>query len=286
MKLASYQSGDTPSYGIVTDDGIIDLGRRIGDRFPDLRALLAGGESAMRVHADASPDHALNELTWRPVIPNPGQILCVGLNYRRHVEEVGRPLGEWPTIFLRVSQSQIGHQQPIIRPLVSDMLDYEGELAVIVGRGGRHIPAGGAFDHIAGYSLYNDVSVRDWQRHSAQYTAGKNFPATGPFGPWLVTADEIPHPAELELTTRVNGEVVQHASVSELLFPIPELIAYVSTFTELRPGDVLITGTPSGVGSMREPQLWLRPGDLVEVEVPGVGTLANSVEAEPARPGD
>lgn len=280
MRLASFQVGGQASYGLVSDDGIVDLRMRLGAQAPDLRVLLARGIERARDHAQAAPDYRLDAVKWLPVIPDPPAIYCIGLNYRAHAEEVGRPAGDWPAVFLRLPTSQIGHLQPIVRPRVSTELDYEGELAVIIGHPGRHIAPDDALDHIAGYAVYNDASVRDWQRHSAQYTPGKNFPATGGFGPWLVTSDEVPDPVDLELITRLNGNVVQYAPLSELIFPIPEIIAYLSQFTELEAGDVIITGTPAGVGSMREPNLWLVPGDTIEVDIRGVGTLVNTVVDE------
>ena len=279
MRLASYVVEARSTYGVVVEGGIIDLGRRMGPGVPDLATYIALGADPGHA-AGVGPDHAIDEIDWAPVVPNPSQILCVGLNYRAHVEEVGRPLGQFPTIFLRVAASLTAHRQPIIRPRVSDQLDFEGELAVVIGRPGRHIAEAEALAHVAGYAPYNDASVRDWQRHSGQYTAGKNFPSTGAFGPWLVTADEIADPAALEVTTRLDGRVVQHAPLSELVFPIPRLISYLSAFTALRPGDVIVTGTPAGVGSMRVPPLWMAPGDTVEVEVAGVATLVNPVVAE------
>jgi 2-keto-4-pentenoate hydratase/2-oxohepta-3-ene-1,7-dioic acid hydratase in catechol pathway len=277
MRLASFLRAGEPSYGIIREDGVVDLGTRLGG---DLRGLLATGVDSAREFAGEHPDFALVDARWLPVIPNPAAIYCIGLNYRAHVEEVGRALGEWPAVFLRLAASQTAHLEPIVRPRVSEQLDFEGELAAIVGLGGRHIDASTALEHIAGYSLYNDGSVRDWQRHSAQYTAGKNFAATGGFGPSLVTSDEVGDPSRLELTTRLNGEVVQHAPLSDLIFTIPQIVAYISTFSALEPGDVIVTGTPSGVGSSRDPKLWLRPGDTIEVEVPSVGKLSNPVVDE------
>ncbi len=183
-------------------------------------------------------------------------------------------------MFTRFTDSQVGHGQPIIKPDVSDQVDYEGELAVVIGQGGHQIPEAAAMDHVAGYAAFNDVSVRDWQRHTTQFVPGKNFFHAGAFGPWLVTADELPEITAQELTTRVNGETVQHAPISDLLFPIPRLIAYISAFTPLSPGDVIATGTPGGVGFYRDPQLFLFPGDVVEVEISGIGTLRNLVAAE------
>jgi len=189
-------------------------------------------------------------------------------------------MSQYPVLFLRLPESQIGHLQPLLRPRVSQQLDFEGELAVVIGQPGRHIRASQALDHVAGYSIYNEASIRDWQKHTHQFTAGKNFSGTGAFGPWLVTPDEIPDPRKLTLTTRLNGAVMQHASVGDLIFPIEELIAYVSRITELRPGDVLVTGTPSGVGGLRTPPVWMQPGDLVEVEISQLGVLRNPVAEE------
>jgi 2-keto-4-pentenoate hydratase/2-oxohepta-3-ene-1,7-dioic acid hydratase in catechol pathway len=281
MRLASYRVDGRSSFGLITDQGAIDLPGRLASSATDLRALLAGGGAeAARPWATSAPDHALADLEFEPVIPNPSQILCVGLNYRAHAAEVGRPLDPHPAVFLRVAASQVGHGQPILRPRVSEALDYEGELALVIGKPGRYIPTDQALSHVAGYSLYNDASLRDWQRHAHQYTPGKNFPATGAFGPWLTTADEIPDPSVLEITTRVNGQVVQHAPLSDLIFSVPEVIAYLSNFTTLQPGDVIITGTPAGVGSMRKPPLWLKPGDRVEVAIPQIGVLSNPVAQE------
>jgi 2-keto-4-pentenoate hydratase/2-oxohepta-3-ene-1,7-dioic acid hydratase in catechol pathway len=223
---------------------------------------------------------AASEVLWRPVIPNPDKILCVGLNFLEHIREVGKKVEDYPLIFLRLTSTQVGHLQPIIRPKASDNLDYEGELAVIIGKSGRHISKEDALHHVAGYSIYNDASVRDWQRHTAQYTPGKNFPSTGGFGPWMVTADEIADPTQLHLTTRLNGDVVQDSGLDDLRFSISEIISYMSIFTELVPGDVIITGTPKGVGAARKPPLWMKPGDTVEVEISSIGTLRNPIVQE------
>jgi 2-keto-4-pentenoate hydratase/2-oxohepta-3-ene-1,7-dioic acid hydratase in catechol pathway len=280
MKLASYRIDGVAGFGAVVGDGIVDLGRRLGHA--DLRGLLSAdalAEVAMAIRG-ASPDVALADVEFLPVIPQPDKILCVGLNYRAHISEVGRAVEEHPVTFLRLAASQVGHRRPIVRPRVSRQLDYEGELAVIVGRRGRHIAPADAFAHLAGYSIYNDGSVRDWQRHTHQYTPGKNFAATGGFGPWLVTADEIADPYRLTLTTRLNGAVVQRTEVDDLLFRIEDIVAYVSTFAELLPGDVIVTGTPSGVGAARKPPLWMKPGDTVAVEISGIGTLENPIRDE------
>jgi 2-keto-4-pentenoate hydratase/2-oxohepta-3-ene-1,7-dioic acid hydratase in catechol pathway len=278
MKLTTFEHGGKQSYGVVVGEGIFDL----GDRAADLRALLAtdaldGLRDALK---GVEPDFGLDKVTFLPVIPNPDKILCVGLNCETHRAETGRPATDHPAIFTRFADTQIGHRQPILRPRVSSQLDYEGELAVIIGREGRYIPESQALGYIAGYACYNDVTVRDWQRHTPQFTPGKNFPATGAFGPWMVTADEISDLRNLTLTTRLNGKVVQHAAIGEMIFTIERLVAYVSSFTPLRPGDVICTGTPGGVGFKRQPALFMAPGDLVEVEVSGIGILSNRVQDE------
>jgi 2-keto-4-pentenoate hydratase/2-oxohepta-3-ene-1,7-dioic acid hydratase in catechol pathway len=249
-----------------------------GGIYGDLRSWLGGNNSAEGAKNAASV--SVSEVVWRPVIPNPDKILCVGLNFLEHIREVGKKIEDYPLIFLRMTSTQVGHLQPIIRPRVSENLDFEGELAVIVGEGGRHITKENALGHVAGYSIYNDASVRDWQKHTTQYTPGKNFPSTGGFGPWLVTADEIPDPTKLHLTTRLNGEIVQDSGLDDLRFSIPEIISYLSIFTELLPGDVIITGTPKGVGAARKPPLWMKPGDTVEVEISSIGKLRNPVVQE------
>jgi 2-keto-4-pentenoate hydratase/2-oxohepta-3-ene-1,7-dioic acid hydratase in catechol pathway len=267
---------------VVIGDQIADLGGPMGNRYSDLRSLLRGegvAEAAKTSHG-RTPTLSISEVEWLPVIPNPDKILCVGLNFREHIRETGRQIENHPVIFLRLTSSQVGHLQPILRPKVSEQLDFEGELAVIVGRAGRHIPSGKALSHVAGYSIYNDASVRDWQRHTHQYTPGKNFPATGAFGPWMVTADEIPDPSGLRLTTRLNDQIVQNSGLNDLVFNVSDLIGYISSFTELLPGDVIITGTPSGVGAARKPPLWMKPGDRVEVEISSIGTLCNPIKEE------
>ena len=282
MKLASFRIRGKETYGVITDDGVIDLAARSGDKYPDLKAFLAGNALAQARSAsnDARMDARLDEIEFLPVIPNPGKIVCIGHNYEEHRVETQREKTAHPSVFLRVAESQIGHEQPMILPRESTSLDYEGEIAIVIGRPGRRIPEANAWEHIAGYSCYNDGSVRDWQRHTTQWTAGKNFFATGAFGPWLVTADEIEPGAELELTTRLNGEVMQHATTEMLIFSIPELIAYCSTFTPLASGDVIVTGTPGGVGARRNPPVWMKLGDVVEVELSRVGVLRNTIGAE------
>lgn len=283
MKLISFIKDGRPSYGAVKDGGVVDLGRRFGDRWPTLRALLAAGAltEVERAVKEAAADFPLDGLELAPVIPDPDKIICVGLNYRDHVAETGRTITPNPALFARFAGSQIGHAQPLIKPTVSDKLDYEGELAVVIGKEGRHIPAERALEYIAGYSCYNDGSVRDWQLHTSQYLAGKTFAGTGAFGPWLVTSDEIPDPAALTLETRLNGEVVQQSKTELMITPVPELIAYISTVLPLLPGDIIVSGTPGGVGMKRTPPLYMRESDVVEVEISGIGVLRNTIAAEP-----
>jgi 2-keto-4-pentenoate hydratase/2-oxohepta-3-ene-1,7-dioic acid hydratase in catechol pathway len=281
MRLASFRGTNGSTYGLVTDQGIIDLGRRLGARYPDLRALIAGHAlDEARRFADEAADARLDRLDWLPVIPNPDKIVCVGLNYEEHRVETNRDKTEHPAVFLRLAESQVAHGAPLLLPPESTQLDYEGEIAVIVGAPGRRIPEARAWEHVFGYAPYNDGSVRDWQRHTVQWTAGKNFARTGGFGPWLVTADEIPPGTVLELTTRLNGAVMQRATTNMLIHSIPRLIAYISTWTTLLPGDVIVSGTPGGVGARRNPPVWMKAGDVVEVEVSQVGVLRNVVAAE------
>ncbi|MGY3551465.1 2-keto-4-pentenoate hydratase/2-oxohepta-3-ene-1,7-dioic acid hydratase in catechol pathway [Bradyrhizobium sp. USDA 4472] len=281
MKLLSFTADGRASFGAVKNNGVVDLGTRMPG-CASLRQLLETNrvfEAAALVAANA-PDRAIDKIAFAPVIPDPDKIICVGLNYRDHVAETGRTVTEKPALFARFACSHVGHMQPIVRPKVSDNFDYEGELALVIGKQGRHIPAGQALDHIAGYACYNEGSVRDWQRHTSQFLSGKTFANSGSFGPWLVTTDEIPDPSKLTLQTRLNGAVVQNTTTDLLITAIPELIAYISTISPLVPGDVIVTGTPGGVGLKRTPPLWMKPGDTVEVEISGIGVLRNSVIAE------
>lgn len=247
-----------------------------GDR--PLAARLDGGLP------ESEPDRAAGEplagARFAPPIPRPGAVWCVGLNYEDHRIETGKAKADYPTLFTRFPVCLVGHGEALLRPRVSEKLDYEGEFAVVIGKPGRHIPEDRALDHVAGYSCFDDASVRDYQAHSTQFGPGKNFYRTGGFGPWIVSADEIPDPQALSIETRLNGEVVQQSHTSQMSYPVRELIAYLSRITPLQPGDVIATGTPSGVGVARKPPLYLKPGDLVEVEIERVGTLRNPVEAE------
>ena len=282
MKLLSFVRDGAPTYGCLVDGCVIDLGRHFGSRAPDLKALIAAELVAeARAHASNVEDRlTLEGLALLPVIPNPGKIICVGLNYHEHVKETQRQTTEHPTLFLRVAESQVGHNQPLVRPIETAKFDYEGEIALVIGKSGRRIGAAQAWDHIAGYACYNDGSVRDWQAASNQWTAGKNFWHTGGFGPWMVTADEIAPGQELTLITRVNGQEMQRATTAMLIHSIPELLRHISVFTPLDAGDVIVTGTPGGIGARRTPPVFLSPGDVVEIEVSAIGTLVNEVAAE------
>jgi 2-keto-4-pentenoate hydratase/2-oxohepta-3-ene-1,7-dioic acid hydratase in catechol pathway len=278
MKLLSFSAGGRDWFGAASGDGVIALNDRVGQ--PSLRAALAAGATeAMRQAAKGTkPDYRLSEIKFLPVIPRPAKILCAGINYRSHAAETGRELPKQPSMFIRFPDTLVGHEGGMIRPNVSDNFDFEGELAVIIGKGGRAIAAERALDHVAGYTCFVDGSVRDYQKFSV--TSGKNFPGTGPLGPWLVTTDEIPDPSKLTLTTRLNGQQVQHSSTDLLIYSIPQIIAFCSNFTTLAAGDVIATGTPEGVGHSRKPPLWMKPGDLLEVEITRIGILRARVVNE------
>ncbi len=275
MKLASFVLNGTPTWGAVDGDSVIDL----GGLCPTLKQALAEGllDAAAERAAGSAPAAALADVALLPVVPDPDKIVCVGLNYKSHVEETGRSDSDYPVLFTRWADTQVGHGAPMIRPANSTAFDYEGELAVVIGREARHVAAADALAHVAGYSCYNDGSIRDWQRHTHQFTPGKNFPGTGGFGPWLVSADEIPDPSALRLTTRLNGQEVQSSTTDLLIFPVPVLIEYISGFTTLRPGDVIVTGTPGGVGFKRNPPLFMKDGDTIEVDIDRIGVLSNPV---------
>ena len=282
MRLASFDAGYGDTWGVVEDDFLLDVGQVLEKDARDLRSLLGLGSWRSRVEA-ALPQakrYALAAVRWRPVIVNPGKILCVGLNYETHRKETGRAEVVHPTIFARLASSQTAHLDPIRRPRVSTNLDFEGELAVVIGQPGRYINRAEAFEHVAGYSCYNDGSVRDWQYHTHQFTPGKNFPETGAFGPWMMTPDELGELAGLRISTQLNGAVVQEALLGQMIFDIPSIIEYCSSFTRLECGDVIATGTPGGVGAKRTPPLWMKPGDTVEVEIERLGILRNPVADE------
>jgi 2-keto-4-pentenoate hydratase/2-oxohepta-3-ene-1,7-dioic acid hydratase in catechol pathway len=278
MKLLSFAAGGKDYFGAVSGDGVLTLNDKIGA--PDLRAALAAGamDAMRKAVKDAKPDRKLADIKFLPVIPRPEKILCAGINYRSHAAEVGRELPKQPSMFVRFADTLVGHDGEMIRPTVSDNFDFEGELALVIGKPARYVKTEHALDHVAGYTCFVDGSVRDFQKFSV--TSGKNFPSTGPLGPWLVTTDEISDPGKLTLTTRLNGAQVQHSATDLLIYSIPQIIAFCSDFTALAPGDVIATGTPEGVGHSRKPPLWMKPGDTLEVEITGIGALRARVAEE------
>ncbi|MDP8990712.1 MAG: fumarylacetoacetate hydrolase family protein [Acidobacteriota bacterium] len=278
MRFVTYLKDGATGLAVRKGSDLIDL------EGCELRALLATGQAGLQ----RVPDLALrgrlldeSKLVYLPPIVAPPKIICVGLNYRDHVNEAKRATPLHPTFFVRFTRSLIAHGQPLVRPVVSEQFDFEGEVAVVIGRTGRHISKDDALDHIAGYSVFNDASVRDYQRRGEQWTLGKNFDGTGAFGPEFVTADELPRGAKgLKLVTRLNGVVVQSATIEEMIFDIPTLIASLSEVTTLEVGDVIVTGTPGGIGAARTPKLFMKHGDVCEVEFEGVGILRNPVRDE------
>ncbi len=285
MRVATYRRQDgTVSFGIVDGDDLYDTCDDFKRAYPDVKALLrADGLEMLKLAISSFQNCELSDVTLMPPLLNADKIICVGLNYRSHIAETGRELSKFPAVFTRHDSTLVGHGQPMIRPTASRMFDFEGELAVIIGTQGRRISRSDASRHVAGYACFNDGSLRDFQRHTSQFWAGKNFDQSGAFGPWLVTADEVPNIIEQKLLTRLNGQIVQSTSIGDLLFDIPALIEYLSVITELQPGDVIATGTPAGVGLFREPQLWMKPGDKIEIEISNVGLLSNVISDEIAQ---
>ena len=277
MRWLSFEAGGKASFGYLTTDGegVVDVGQRTG--IADLKSAIAQGLLEQGAAQGDEADFALADVTYLPTITNPDKIFCVGLNYKAHQEETGRGGEGVPTIFVRFAAAQMGHQAPMVRPKESNTLDFEGEIAMIIGKGGRRIARNDALNHVAGFGVYNDGSVREYQRHTSQFTPGKNFASTGGFGPWMMTPDEIGDLDEMEITTRLNGEVMQNSKASLIVHGFAELIEFCSTFIELAPGDVIVTGTPGGVGAARNPPVFMDEGDTIEVEVKPIGTLSNPV---------
>jgi 2-keto-4-pentenoate hydratase/2-oxohepta-3-ene-1,7-dioic acid hydratase in catechol pathway len=287
MKLVSYARAGHEGWGTLSpdrEDGVIELGARMA-AYPTLDALLAADavDEARTLAARLAPDLALADLRVRKPLARPGKVICVGVNYAERNEEYrdGSERPKWPSLFMRTPASLVAHGEPILRPPESEQLDYEGEIAIVIGRAGRRIPRAQAAAHVAGLTCMNEGTLRDWLRHGKfNVTQGKNFEASGAIGPWLVTTDAFVSFDDLQVITRVNGEVRQDDTTARLMFPFEYLIEYVSTFMRLEPGDVISTGTPTGAGARFDPPKWLVPGDRVEVEVPGIGTLANDVADE------
>ena len=284
MKLVSYETGGERSFGIARQDGIVDLGKRLGGRFASLAALIAAdGVEAARAHAKAAPDLALSQVRLLKPLDAFGKCFCVGVNYPARNDEYkdNSEQPKYPSLFVRYPESFTGPDMPLIRPRESEQLDYEGELVLVIGRRGRRIAPESWREHVMGYTIANEGSVRDWIRHGKfNVTPGKNWPGSGSLGPWIVTADAF-DPQQARLTTRVNGELRQDDTIDRMIFPIGQILAYISTFCTLEPGDIVLTGTPVGSGARFDPPIYLRPGDVVEVEIEGLGTLRNSVADEP-----
>jgi 2-keto-4-pentenoate hydratase/2-oxohepta-3-ene-1,7-dioic acid hydratase in catechol pathway len=281
MKVASYIADGKPAFGLVTDMGVITLSDRLGARSFTLReALEEEGmlDEMLNLAKGAEPDRRLDAIQFLPVISDPKKILCVGINYRSHAAEHGHAVLEKPNIFTKFTDCLSAHHGDIVRPKASTQLDFEGELAVVIGKAGRAIASKDALKHVAGYTCFCDGSVRDFIKISL--ITGKNFPATSPLGPWMVTADEILDPSKLTLTTRLNGQQMQHSGTDMMMHDVPALIAYCSTFTALSPGDIIATGTPEGIGARRNPPVWMKAGDVLEVEISDIGTLRTRVVDE------
>ena len=289
MRLVAFELSGAPRLGICEGDRVVDLAEAAPDLPRDLPGLLSAGAAALaaaeRAARQAPPRalRSLSTLTLLPPVWNPGKIICLGLNYADHAAEGGHKKPEYPSFFMRVTSSLVAHGQPILRPRVSPMLDYEAELVAVVGRTARHVEKADALSCIAGYSCFNDASIRDYQRKTAQWTIGKNFDGTGAFGPWFVTADELPPGAAgLTIESRLNGKVMQHANTSDMLVPVAETVELLTECLTLEPGDLLVMGTPAGVGHARKPPVWMKEGDTIEIEIEKIGVLRNPVMDETA----
>lgn len=288
MRIVAFDHAGQTGFGLRTGNAVVPLAAWRGHAPSDLAGLLtldADGRRALQAEADAVPDAArlkLEGLSLRAPLPQGGKVICIGLNYALHAKEGGNPIPDYPAVFLRTASSVIGPGQPMLRPRASAKLDYEAELVFVVGKRARHVPEDRALEHVAAYTCCNEGSVRDFQRKSTQWTVGKNFDATGAFGPELVTADELPAGASgLRIATRLNGQTMQDSTTADMIFPVAKLVSILSEVMTLDPGDVVATGTPSGVGYARNPPVFLQPGDIVEVEIEGIGVLRNPVAAEP-----
>jgi 2-keto-4-pentenoate hydratase/2-oxohepta-3-ene-1,7-dioic acid hydratase in catechol pathway len=278
MKCLSFIVGNQLSYGVLIESGLVDLGPVLGQQYPSLIDIIEAGKFELIAETIkiTAPTLNLHQVQLSLPLPNVKRIFCVGRNYKGHVAEVGAKLPEFPTLFLRTAQSLVASGSSIVRPQVSSNFDFEGELTLVIGKAGRHISKENALQHVFGYTILNDGSIRDYQlKHSL--AVGKNFESAGSMGPWIVTSDEITDPSKLTLSTHLNGVQVQHSPTNDLIFDIPTIIAYISQFTRLLPGDVIATGTPDGVGFARNPPLWMKPNDVISVTISGIGTLTNTV---------
>lgn len=280
MRFVSFESQGQASYGLWKDEGQwLQVPSNFQAKYPDLKSAIAAKKlvELEKVTSASGLSVQAGTASLLPVIPNPGKVFCVGLNYKTHVAEMKRADSEHPAIFIRFADSLSAHGADLPKPVATNRFDFEGELAVVIGEGGRNISKEDAWNHIAGYACFNDGTARDWQRHTHQWAPGKNFPKTGPLGPFMATREDIGDVNQLTLETRLNGQVMQHASLADLIFTLPVIIEYISGFTELAPGDVIATGTPGGVGDKRDPAVYMHAGDVIEVEITGLGTLRNVV---------
>jgi 2-keto-4-pentenoate hydratase/2-oxohepta-3-ene-1,7-dioic acid hydratase in catechol pathway len=280
MKLASYIADGKECYGVVTGDGVITMNERFGGHAASLKEAIAGGllPQIKEAASNGQADRKLSEIKFLPLIPNPEKILCVGINYKSHAAEHGTEAPKLPNIFTKFVNTLEAHEGEMLRPKVSTSFDFEGELALVIGKGGRHIKAADALKHVAGYTCFCDGSVRDFTKYSL--VASKNFPRSSPLGPWLVTADEIPDPTKLTLVTRLNGKEMQRSGTDMLIHSIPAIIEFCSVFTPLSPGDIIATGTPDGIGAKQNPPVWMKAGDVLEIEISSIGTLRNKIADE------
>jgi acylpyruvate hydrolase len=283
VRLATLNTASGPRLHVRADDGgYVDIGEATGeDRFARFESFIAAGPAALDAARAVQSREGREYAPWEfgPAVPAPERILCLGLNYREHALEGGREVPTWPDTFVRGHQTLIGPYADLVKPALSESFDYEGELGIVIGAGGRYIPASKAIDAIAGFTVLNDASVRDWQRAGTQWTPGKNFDGTMPIGPEIVTPDEV-DATDLALTTEINGLVMQSARTSQMLVDVPSTVEFFSSFTTLRPGEVIATGTPGGVGFARNPPVWLLPDDVIEITIEGIGTIRNRVVAE------
>ncbi len=287
MRLVAFEEAGSARLGVAENNNVVDLAAAAPSLPRDLVGLIAMGRRGLEQAADAAQKATarkpLDGLRLLPPVPRPGKIVCLGLNYADHAAEGGNAKPEYPSFFMRVGTSLVAHNQPILRPRCSDKLDYEAELAVIIGKTARHVKKADALSYVAGYSCFNDATLRDYQRKTSQWTIGKNFDATGGFGPWFVTADEVPNGAAgRAIRSKLNGQVMQNANTRDMLFPVDETIELLTECLTLEPGDVIAMGTPSGVGYARKPPVWMKAGDVIEIEIEGIGTLRNPIKDEAA----
>lgn len=284
-RIVAFSAAGRHGYGVLRETGIVDVSRRLASTLPTLRSVVEAGawDEVLKAADEADVDHPIGDFTFEPPIPEHARVICVGVNYPDRSEEYhdGSPPPAFPSLFFRFASSFVGHDEPLVRPTVSEQLDYEGEIVLVLGKGGRHIAEADALDHIGAITLCNEGSVRDWMRHAKfNVTQGKNFDRSGAIGPWLIPYRDERQIGDIRLITRVNGEVRQDDRTARMIFGFRYILHYISTFLTLQPGDVIVTGTPTGAGARLDPPVWLRPGDLVEIEADGIGILRNGITSE------